>query len=59
MWKTILSWLIALIIAFLVIKMVYVAIGAVLEFARFLILVVPMIIIAFPLYIIIRKKLLK
>ena len=63
MFKTILAWIIAIVVAIIAIQMIFGMMGIVLSGIftglKILVFVVPVIIIAFPVYLIVKKKFLK
>ncbi len=63
MFKTILAWIIAIVVAIIAIQMIFGLMGIVLSGIftglKILVFVVPVIIIAFPVYLIVKKKFLK
>lgn len=59
MWKTVLSWVIAIIVSIIFVRLIFFVIGAMFKLTMLLIVIIPVIILALPLFIIIRKKLLK
>jgi hypothetical protein len=57
--KTIISWIIALAVAAFCLHLIFAALGFAFELMLKLIVLIPLIIIAFPFYLIIRKKFIK
>jgi len=57
--KTVLSWAIALIVAYLVFKVIWYLVLGAFSFIFNLVLIIPVLIIAIPIYFIVKKKIFK